>query len=118
MAQNAYQYTTTAEAIPLSQPKTRIKYKPARWTRKERMMVAFVSDVVMIVIVGVVFSSMQANAARTNTQVMQTQIDETKQANDALRSDIQSKTSKKNLDEVAKKYDMTLSDSNVRNVNQ
>ena len=115
MAQNAYQYTTTAEAIPLSQPKTRIKYKPARWTRKERMMVAFVYAVVMM---GVVFSSMQANAARTNTQVMQTQIDETKQANDALRSDIQSKTSKKNLDEVAKKYDMTLSDSNVRNVNQ
>ena len=113
MAQNAYQYTTTAEAIPLSQPKTRIKYKPARWTRKERMMVAFVSAVVMILMVGVVFSSMQAN-----TQVMQTQIDETKQANDALRSDIQSKTSKKNLDEVAKKYDMTLSDSNVRNVNQ
>ena len=118
MAQNAYQYTSTAEALPLSQPKTRIKYKAARWTRKERMMVAFVSAVVMVLMVGVVFSSMQANAARTTTQTMQSKIDDTKQANDALRTDIQNKTSKKNLDEVAKKYDMTLSDSNVRNVNQ
>lgn len=118
MAQNAYQYSTTAEATPLAQPKTRIKYKAARWTRKERMMVAFVSAVVMVLMVGVVFSSMQTNAARTSAANMQSKTDETKEANNVLRSDIQRKTSKKNLDEVAKKYNMTLSDSSVRNVNQ
>jgi len=120
MAQNAYQYSTIAESIPLAQPKTktRIKYKAARWTRKERMMVAFVSAVVMVLMVGVVFSSMQTNAARTSAANMQSKTDETKEANNVLRSDIQRKTSKKNLDEVAKKYNMTLSDSSVRNVNQ
>ncbi|CAM3137954.1 cell division protein FtsL [Leuconostoc rapi] len=118
MAQNAYQYSTIAESIPLAQPKTRIRYKTARWTRKERMMVAFVSAVVMVLMVGVVFSSMQTSAARANTANMQSKTDDTKEANNVLRSDIQRKTSKKNLDEVAKKYHMTLSDSSVRNVNQ
>ena len=65
MAQNAYQYSTTVEALPLAQPKTRIKYKAARWTRKEQLMVTFVSAVIMILMVGVVFSSMQTNAARS-----------------------------------------------------
>lgn len=118
MAQNAYQYSTIAESIPLTQPKTRIKYKAARWTRKERMLVAFLSAIVMVLMVGVVFSSMQTSAARTNTATMQSKTDDIKEANNALRSDIQRKTSKKNLDEVAKKYNMTLSDSSVRNVNQ
>ena len=118
MAQNAYQYTTSAEAIPFAPSQTRVKYKAARWTRRERLMVTFVSAVIMILMIGVVFSSMQANAARTNAATMQSKIDATKESNDALRSDIQSKTSKKNLAEVAKKYNMTLSNNNVRNINQ
>ncbi|MGY3742542.1 cell division protein FtsL [Leuconostoc inhae] len=118
MAQNAYQYSTTAEALPLAQPKTRIKYKAARWTRKEQLMVTFVSAVIMILMVGVVFSSMQTNAARSSATHMQAETETTKETNNALRSDIQNKTSKQNLDEVAKKYNMTLSDSNVRNINQ
>lgn len=118
MAQNVYHYSTAAEALPLTQPKTRIKYKAARWTRKEQLMVTFVSVVIMVLMIGVVFSSMQTNAARSDMATMQSETETTKDANNALRSDIQSKTSKKNLDEVAKKYNMTLSDNNVRNINQ
>ncbi|MGX7052033.1 cell division protein FtsL [Leuconostoc palmae] len=118
MAQNAYQFTTSAERLDSVQSKVTIKYKSAPWTRRERLIATLVSAVVMTLMIGVVFSSMQANAARTNMETMQAKIDKTREANDALRSDIKSKTNKKNLDEAAKKYNMTRSNSNVRNINQ
>ncbi|AFT81983.1 cell division protein FtsL [Leuconostoc carnosum] len=122
MAQNAYQYSTSAEALPIRQtnPKTatRVRYQAARWTRKERMMVAFVSAVIMVLMIGVVFSSVQISATHTSINTLQSKIDDTKESNDVLRSDIQDQTSKQNLDKVAKKYNMTLSDDSVRNINR
>ncbi|WP_349535682.1 cell division protein FtsL [Leuconostoc mesenteroides] len=122
MAQNAYQYTPLAKQAPLtaSQPRThsRTKYKAAAWTKKERIMVAIVATVVLALMVGVVYTSMQTTKTTASVNAVQTKIDETKQNNDDLRTQVQTAMSKKNLDKVAKKYGMTLSDNSVRNINQ
>ena len=68
--------------------------------------------------VGAVFTSMQITKATNSTTAIETKISNTKQNNDALQTKIQDVTSKSNLDKVAKKYGMTLSDDSVRNVNQ
>ena len=61
---------------------------------------------------------MQTTKTTASVNAVQTKIDETKQNNDDLRTQVQTAMSKKNLDKVAKKYGMTLSDNSVRNINQ
>lgn len=81
-------------------------------------MVAIVATVVLALMVGVVYTSMQTTKTTASVNAVQTKIDETKQNNDDLRTQVQTAMSKKNLDKVAKKYGMTLSDNSVRNINQ
>ncbi|MCT4410445.1 cell division protein FtsL [Leuconostoc pseudomesenteroides] len=123
MAQNAYEYSSAAaQQAPLTQPRYRqrkaIKYKAAVWTKKERGLVIFVAAVVLSLMVGAVFTSMQITKATNSTTAIETKISNTKQNNDDLQNKIQDVTSKSNLDKVAKKYGMTLSDDSVRNINQ
>ncbi|MDI6667158.1 cell division protein FtsL [Leuconostoc falkenbergense] len=123
MAQNAYEYSSAAaQQAPLTQPRYHqrkaIKYKAAVWTKKERGLVIFVAAVVLSLMVGAVFTSMQITKATNSTTAIETKISNTKQNNDDLQTKIQDVTSKSNLDKVAKKYGMTLSDDSVRNINQ
>ncbi|GMA70444.1 hypothetical protein GCM10025879_16900 [Leuconostoc litchii] len=101
MAQNAYQYTPLTQQAPLkttkpvTKTKSHQKYKAATWTKKERAMVAMVAIVVLALMVGVVYTSMQTTKASTSVSAIQTKIDETKQNNDDLRTQVQTAMSKK-----------------------
>ncbi|MGO2223773.1 MAG: cell division protein FtsL, partial [Leuconostoc falkenbergense] len=78
----------------------------------------FVAAGVLSLMPGADFTSMQITKATNSTTAIETKISNTKQNNDDLQTKIQDVTSKSNLDKVAKKYGMTLSDDSVRNINQ
>ncbi|MBU7455645.1 cell division protein FtsL [Leuconostoc fallax] len=118
MAQNATNYSATAHALPQSKQKSRVKYKAAVWTKKEKFLSFVVGLGVLGMMIGVVYTSVRIDGVQRQIQTLQNKISTTNQSNDDLRDEAQRITNKQNLDKVAKKYNMTLSDGSVRNVNQ
>lgn len=120
MAQNAYQYENIARTLPRqsTQKVRRRKYQAAVWTKKERRLVMVFAAVVVAIMLGTVYTSVSTDAMMQKNASIQQKITETKQDNDSLRGQIQAKTSRQSLDDVAKKENMAQADDNIRNVNR
>ncbi|MDF7626961.1 cell division protein FtsL [Lactobacillaceae bacterium L1_55_11] len=120
MAQNAYQYGNNARALPRKGAPAvrRRKYQPAVWTKKERRLVAIFAFAVVAIMLGTVYTSVRTDAMVQKSNVLQQKVTETRQDNDSLKVQIQDKTSRQSLDDVAKKENMAQADDNIRNVNR
>lgn len=116
------------EDLPSSQP--RIKTTPKRavepnlepekvgWSKFEKALVTVCGVVLTFMMISLVSTKIAVTTAQHQLQNVNTQITKVNSQNTSAKQVIGELTSQQHLEQVAQKYGLTISNSNIRNVNK
>ncbi|MCT4396925.1 cell division protein FtsL [Periweissella beninensis] len=109
---------------PISQPTMKVvKNKPvkmarATWTHTELWMTLICGVFVTVLLVGIVATNVMISQANKQLTTTQTQVENISSRNANLKQEINELTSHTRLQKIANKYDLQLTNQNIRNVNK
>ena len=111
-------YYDVAKQQTATRTTRKVTYKPARWLRREKLLIVAFFVVAMIMAVSILWQNIQSNTAVATKNDLTQKTQQIDQRNDAMRDQIVQATNQSRLNDTAKKAHMSRSDDRIRDINR